>query len=295
MPPQKQTKVITRRRKFIEVEIPLVNTKIELVGENVASIINKTINLDLTRQLRGKSVEVTFRVEEISKKAVANPIKINLMPYFIRRMIRKRISYVEDSFEIPTQESLVRIKPFVITRKMVSNAVRRTLRNQTKNWLEDYCAERTDSELFNDILSNRLQKPLSLKLKKTYPLSLCEIRVFEIVRPLRPEEVPKVEKRKIIQKEETLDQFEEMEQEKIKEAEKEIKEAQERAIKVEGKSKEIETSGISIPESAQKLKVSDTSKNLGSLGKEVVEETEEKTESEKKVKKPRKIKEKKEE
>ena len=246
----KETKVITRRRKFIEVEVPLVNTKIELVGENVESIKNKTINLDLTRQLRGKSVEVTFRVEEINKKAVANPIKINLMPYFIRRMIRKRISYVEDSFEIPTQESLVRIKPFVITRKMVSNAVRRTIRNQTKNWLEDYCAERTDSELFNDILSNRLQKPLSLKLKKTYPLSLCEIRVFEIVRQLKPEEVPKVEKRKIIQKEETLDQFEEMEQEKIKEAEKEIKQAQERAIKVsEGK----ETAEEVVEETEEKV------------------------------------------
>ena len=257
----KETKVITRRRKFIEVDIPLVNTKIELVGENVESIKNKTVNLDLTRQLRGKSVEVTFRVDEINKKAVANPIKINLMPYFIRRMIRKRISYVEDSFEIPTQESLVRIKPFVITRKMVSNAVRRTIRNQTKNWLEDYCAERTDSELFNDILSNRLQKPLSLKLKKTYPLSLCEIRVFEIVRKLRPEEVPKVEKKKIEKVEETLDQFEEMEQEKIKEAEKEIKQAQERAIKVaEGEEN----------------------------AKEIVEETEEKPTEEKPKKKSKK-------
>ena len=35
-----------------------------------------------------------------------------------------------------------------------------------------------------------MQKPLSLVLKKTYPLSLCEVRVLAIKRPLEKEEVP---------------------------------------------------------------------------------------------------------
>ena len=100
------------------------------------------------------------------------------MPYFIRRMIRKRISYVEDSFETPSQESMIRIKPFIITRKKVSRVVRKTIRNQTRNWLEDYIAGKKDNELFSEILANKLQKPLSLRLKKTYPLSLCEIRII---------------------------------------------------------------------------------------------------------------------
>jgi len=237
---QKKTKVITKRKKFIEVDIPITNMKTELVGNTAEDVKGKTIKLDLTRQLRGKSVELTLKIITKNEKPIAIPKKITLMPYFIRRMIRKRISYVEDSFTAPTQESLVKIKPFLITRKKVSRVVRKTLRNLTKNWLEDYLAERTDQEIFKDILSNRLQKPLSFKLKKTYPLSLCEIRILELIRPLKPEEVPKINKEKEQEIKETIKEVEESDKEQIEKAEQEIKEAQKKAEKIEEKEKKIE-------------------------------------------------------
>lgn len=229
----KQTKVVAKRKKFIEVDIPITKMKAELVGNTAEDVKGKTIKLDLTRQLRGKSVELTLKIITKNEKPIAIPKKITLMPYFIRRMIRKRISYVEDSITTPTQESLVKIKPFLITRKKVSRVVRKTLRNLTKNWLEDYLAERTDEEIFKDILSNRLQKPLSLKLKKTYPLSLCEIRILEILRPLKPEEVPKIDKEKEQEIKETIKEVEEIDKEQIEKAEKEIKETQKKATELE--------------------------------------------------------------
>jgi len=249
----KLTKVITRRKKFQEIEIPLIKSKIELIGNTPEDIKNKTIKLDLTRQLKGKSVEATVKVNLENEKLIASPIKIKLMPYFIRRMIRKRISYVEDSFETPSQESILKVKPFLITRKKVSRAVRKTLRNRAKNWLEEYISQKKDNEIFNEILTNRLQKPLSLALKKTYPLSLCEIRLLEIKRPLKPEEVPKkkkIEKEKKLEKDTTekrpdkiepLDQLKEIEQEieeqKVKDAQEEIKKTQEKASEKEKEEK----------------------------------------------------------
>jgi len=136
----KQTKVIIKRRKFIEVEIPVIRSKVELIGNSNEELEGKTIKLDLTRQLKGKSVEATVKVTLEDNKPIAHPIKIKLMSYFIRRMIRKRISYVEDSFEIPSQNSMISVKPFLITRKRVSKAVRKTIRNKCKNWLQDYIA-----------------------------------------------------------------------------------------------------------------------------------------------------------
>ena len=238
----KQTKVITRRRKFIEVEIPITNSKFELVATSPEELENKTIKLDLTRDLRGKSTEAVVKIEIEKNKPIAHPIKIKLMPYFIKRMIRKRISYIEDSFETPSQNSILLIKPFLITRKRVSRVVRKTLRNKAKNWLEDYISQKTDKEILTEILTNKLQKPLSLHLKKTYPLSLCEIRILEIKRPLKPEEVPEKIKEEEIEeqtikeiedKEEIIDQLKEIEEEKIKQAEKEIKKTQEKATKKE--------------------------------------------------------------
>ena len=260
---KKQTNEITRRKKFLPVEIPSINTKVELLANNTEELENKTLKLDLTRQLKGKSVEGTFKVILEKEKPVAIPIKIRLMPYFIRRMIRKRISYVEDSFSTPSQNSLIKVKPFLITRKRVSKAVRKTLRNKAKNWLEDYLKERTDEEIFNDILGNRLQKPLSLVLKKTYPLSLCEIRLIEITRPLEKSEIPEIKERKISLEpirrkekdgpiEEGLDQMAEIEQSRIKQAEKEIQETQGEA---ENKAEEIqETKKKSVKEEIEEAK-----------------------------------------
>lgn len=247
--PKKVTKVLTRRKKFQEVDVPLSKAKIELIGNTPEEIEGKTIKLDLTRQLKGKSVEATVKIKQENGKLVANPVKIKLMPYFIRRMIRKRISYVEDSFETPSQDSILKVKPFLITRKRVSRAVRKTLRNKAKNWLEDYIAEKKDNELFNEILLNRIQKPLSLVLKKTYPLSLCEIRLLEIKRPLKPEEVPEIKEKKFEGVEESvefkekpkieegLDQLSEIEEEikkqKVKDAQEDIKKAQDKASEKE--------------------------------------------------------------
>ncbi len=239
---KKETKILTKRKKFIDVDIPTLNSKIEVASENPEQMAGRRINLDLTRQLRGKSIEGFFKISQNEKKLIANPVKIRVMPYYIRRMIRKRISYIEDSFKVKTQESLVVIKPFFITRKRVSRAVRKTIRNQAKNWLEDFCATQTDAELFQDIFTGRLQKPLSLRLKKTYPLSLCEIRVLEIIRPLEANEVPKVEKKKKeikqeTQTEEVLDQMAEIEEEikkrEVEEAEEEIEKTQKKALKKE--------------------------------------------------------------
>ena len=239
----KATKVVIRRKKFQEVDVPLIRGKIELIGEDITEIEGKTIKLDLTRQLKGKSMEVTLKVVNEKDKLVAYPTKMKLMSYFIRRMIRKKISYVEESLQIPSQESMLIVKPFLITRKRVSKAVRRALRNRTKNWLEDYISQMTDKEVFEEVLSNKLQKPLSLILKKTYPLSLCEIRVLEIKRPLKKSEVPKkVDRPKVEEKSEDgfIDQMAEIEAEKVKVAEEDIDKTQKKAIKKEVEDKDEE-------------------------------------------------------
>src|SRR4030042_5944647 len=239
MAKQKTATVIVKKKRFQSVEIPLTNSRIELIENSIGNLKDKTINLDLTRQLKGKSVEAIVKIKIENNKAIAYPHKIKLMPYFIKRMIRKRISYIEDSFETPSQESLIKIKPFLITRKKVSRAVRKALRNRCKNWIEDYISERKNNEIFNDILSNKMQRILSLILKKTYPLSLCEIRTLEIKRPLNPEEVPKIKRKKKIAKEtkplekEIIDQVAELEKEKKEKAEKEIEKTQKKASKVE--------------------------------------------------------------
>lgn len=169
-----------QKKKFFEVEIPLINEKFEAQGYHIEEIQGKTIKMDLTRQLRGKSVEAVFTIDVKDGKATAIPKRLTLLPYFIKHMLHTGIDYVEDSFITESNESKLIIKPFLITRKKVSRAVRNTLRNSAKNWLINYVKDKNNYDIFQEILSNQLQKPLSIKLKKVYPLAICEIRVLEV-------------------------------------------------------------------------------------------------------------------
>jgi len=229
------------KKKFLEVNLPLVNEKYETLAGSVQELDGRVIKMDMTRKLRGKSVNVDFKIKVENNIAEGHPKKLVLLPYFIKHMIHPGTDYAEDSFKAETKESEVIIKPFLITRRRVSRAVLRTLRNSAKNWLTDYAKSKTDYEMFDDMLSNQLQKQLSLRLKKVYPLGICEIRVFEIKKalknaPIKEEkkfeaEVEKLEE-KIEKVEEKIEKAEEKKEEIIEEkAEEEIKKTKKRASK----------------------------------------------------------------
>ena len=168
------------KKKFFEVEAPLTSAKIHLYGTEAAEFNGKFVKLDLTRNLRGKSFELRMKVKNDNGKLTAEPVSLQLIGSYVRRMIRNGIDYVEDSFFVNAKDFRVSVKPFLITRHKVSRAVRKALRDLTKKTVESYIRARTSNELFSEIISNKIQKVLSLRLKKIYPLALCEIRVFEL-------------------------------------------------------------------------------------------------------------------
>lgn len=170
-----------KKQRFFDVDIPILKKETQLYAYEQEEIEGRTIIYDLTRILRGKSVLLSLKVKIESGKATSSPREFVILPYFIRRMIRKGVSYVEDSFVTETKDAKVEIKPFLITRKKVSREVRKALRDKAKEEIILYLKSKTSEEVFEDLIQTRMQKPLSLKLKKIYPLSLCEIRMFKVI------------------------------------------------------------------------------------------------------------------
>jgi len=169
-----------RKQKFFDVEMPILNKETQLYAYDIDELNGRTITYDLTRLLRGKSVLLEMNVKVDSGKASATPKEFRLLSYFLRRMIRKGTSWVEDSFSADVKDAKVRVKLFLITRKKVSRAVRKALRDKAREETMNYVKDKTASQLFEELLQNKIQKPLSLKLKKIYPLSLCEVRFLGI-------------------------------------------------------------------------------------------------------------------
>jgi ribosomal protein S3AE len=166
------------KKKFIEVSLPMINDSISVLG-TPENLEKRTVKIDMTRRLKGKSLEIVFQIFNKDNKLYGLPKSLNLMKFFIIRMMRKRASYVEDSFVTNCKDVQVTIKPFLITRKRVSRAVRNHLRKTAKDFLLEYVKDKNFLEVCRDILSSQLQREMLPKLKKVYPLSFCEIRVFE--------------------------------------------------------------------------------------------------------------------
>jgi len=169
-----------RKQKFFDVDMPIIKKETQLYGYDLKDLDERTIAYDLTRLLRGKGAILKLKVRVEGDKAIAEPRELKVLPYFIRRMMRKGVNYVEDSFSAKCKDATLKIKLFLITRKKVSRAVRKALREKAKEELTEYVKTQNTKTLFDEILKNKIQKFLSLKLKKIYPLSLCEIRFFAI-------------------------------------------------------------------------------------------------------------------
>ena len=169
-----------RKKKFFNVEMPLIKKETQLQAYEVKELSGRFIKYDLTRILKGKSAMLTFKTKVEGEVVHTLPYEFRLLPYYLRRMVRRGTNYVEDSFSAEGKDSVVRIKPFLVTRRKVSRAVRKALRNRTKEELVSWAKGLSSEKMFDEVLKGKIQKELSLKLKKIYPLSLCEIRILKV-------------------------------------------------------------------------------------------------------------------
>ena len=108
--------------------------------------------------------------------------------------MRSGVDYVEDSFLENCKDHRLRIKVFLITRKRVHKKVLKGLRETARKELISYIKDLSFENLVLDTINNKIQKELNIKLKKIYPLGLCEIKFIGIEDPTQYEMYEKTEK-----------------------------------------------------------------------------------------------------
>ena len=172
--------ITKKKQKFFDIEIPIIERETQAMGFEISELDGRFIKYDLTKMLRGKSIELQLKIKVKDGKAIATPRGIELMGYYIRRSIRNGTNYVEDSFSANCKNAQLRIKPFMITRRKVSRAVRKALRDKAREEIANQLKGKDSEKVFDEVLKGMFQKQLSSKLKKVYPLSLCEIRILKI-------------------------------------------------------------------------------------------------------------------
>ena len=167
-------------KKVFEIEIPVIDQTVSALSLTQDGLNGKFIKLDLTRALKGKNAEASFRIVKENNTLIGKPHSMMILPSYIRRIMRKGVSYVEDSFICQTKDGSIIIKPFMLTRKKVHRRIRNALNQKTREILNNSLKERTTEEAFSLILDSKLQKVVSLQLKRIYPLSFFDFRVVKV-------------------------------------------------------------------------------------------------------------------
>ena len=107
------------RLKTYWVEVPMLGQKFAVLSSNPEKIPGKLLKLDLTRILRGRGMEANVLIKKEEDNLVGEFISTSVAQSYIKRMMRKNISWVEDSFVVKCKDNQLRIKPFMITKKKV--------------------------------------------------------------------------------------------------------------------------------------------------------------------------------
>ena len=173
----------SEKKKIFDIELPAIRQKVSALSVSMDMLNGKIIKLDMAKILRGKNIDAAFIISRKDDHLEGAFLSINLIPAYIKRMMRKGISWIEDSFICTTKDGIkLQIKPFMITKKKIHRSVKNALRRRTKEFIIQLASERTAQEVFSAIIQNDLQKSLSSNLKKIYPLALCEIRMCKTLK-----------------------------------------------------------------------------------------------------------------
>jgi len=172
--------VLIAKKRVYDVEIPVIGQTIQVLSANPENLVGRTIKIDLTRALKGKNIDSSVIIEKENDKLYGKFFYIKLLPSFIRRMIRKSVSYIEDSFTAESKDGKIIIKPYLLARKRIHRSVRKAIRDRAKEVILEYVKDRTNDDVFFSILSGNLQKEIAINLKKIYPLALSEIRIAKV-------------------------------------------------------------------------------------------------------------------
>ena len=168
------------KKKFFPVKIPILKKEIELYSKDISSLEGRFVKINLANELKGKALDLKLKVKVTGEKAEAHPIQVKLLSSYLKRVMRKGVDYAENSFKTQCKDNNLKIKSFMITRKRVTRRVLAGLSKESEKELKEYIKNKTFEELISEIISGKLQKYLSLKMKKIYPLGLCEIKYLAI-------------------------------------------------------------------------------------------------------------------
>ncbi|MBU1203637.1 MAG: hypothetical protein KKG60_01055 [Nanoarchaeota archaeon] len=156
----------------------------ETETDEESKLIGRKINVplsELTGDPRSQNIKVRFRIIGLKEgKAITETSEYNVLPAYIKRIVRPGKSKIDDSFVLKSSEGIkLQLKPIIITRYKTNNLTKASIRNKTKEYFTKLLETETYPKLVLGIISKNIQRDLSKQLKKVYPVGIVDLRVMK--------------------------------------------------------------------------------------------------------------------
>jgi len=186
------------RKVWLEIHAPEKVFNNILLGETIVNrdemekALGRTVELNLaflTGNFKYQNYKVKFKINRIAGgKLYSELIEISLYDAYIRRIVRKGTSRIDDSFVVRTKDEIdVRIKPLVITRFKANRRQRTAIRKAYKEYLVNKIPTLEFYELVEKVMNYELQEEVRPVLNKIFPVDRVEIRRLVRLTPVKME------------------------------------------------------------------------------------------------------------
>jgi len=157
--------------------------------DEVEKALGRTVELNLafiTGNFKYQNYKVRFKVSRLSGgKLYSELVEISLYDAYIRRIVRKGTSRIDDSFVVRTKDGIdVRVKPLVITRYKANRRQRSSIRKTYKEFLINKIQTLEFYDLVEKVINYEIQEEVRPVLNKIFPVDRVEIRRLIRITPI---------------------------------------------------------------------------------------------------------------
>lgn len=148
----------------------MVGRKVEV---NLANLIN-----DIKKQ----NVKIVFNISGITgDKLNTKFVSYNLLPSYMRRVVRRDKEKLEDSFICLSNDNIkMKVKTLMITKDRTKHTILTKLRKNSREIITQEFKKQNFQDILREVVINKFQRGLKDSLKKIYPLSILDIKALEI-------------------------------------------------------------------------------------------------------------------
>jgi len=183
------------KKVWIEIYAPDKVFNSILLGETIVNrdevekALGRTVELNLafiTGNFKYQNYKVKFKVSRLSGgKLYSELVEISLYDAYIRRIVRKGTSRIDDSFIVRTKDGIdVRVKPLVITRYKANRRQRSSIRKTYKEFLVNKIPTLEFYDLVEKVINYEIQEEIRPVLNKIFPVDRVEIRRLVRLTPI---------------------------------------------------------------------------------------------------------------